>query len=116
MTPLTPPLPCDPASRPTPRVWRRTLLLLGVVGAVVLGIVVRGIGTAPSWFMQEGMSPMSMIWPVGAHPTAGEQEETDRDAAAKGKRDRQAKPKENKQGKDKRNKQGKGKREKQAKN
>src|SRR5215213_2829270 len=113
---MTPPPQYEPASRPTRRVWRRTLLLLGVVGAVVLGIAFRGIGTAPSWFMQEGMSPMSMIWPVGAHPTAGEQEETDREAATKGKRDKQAKPKENNHGTDKRNKQGKGKREKQAKN
>jgi acid phosphatase type 7 len=86
-----------------------------VVGAVVLGIAVRVIGTAPSWFILGDVSPMSMTWPVGAHPTAGEERETGRGAAAKGKGDKQAKPRGNKHGKDKRDKKAEGKRDKQGK-
>jgi hypothetical protein len=45
---MTPPPEANPATKSTHRVWLRTLIILGVVIAVVLGSALRGMGPCHS--------------------------------------------------------------------
>ena len=95
---MTPRTESKAATKSTPRAWLRTLLLLGVVGGVVLGIALQDMIGTPSGFNFEGMSKAGLMAPIRQHLTVGELEEPQL-AAAKGKNDKKAKSKDKDEGK-----------------
>src|SRR3954454_14160294 len=94
----------DPSTNSSRRAWVRTLLLVGVVGVVVLGIALGSMGAALVWFSPGGPSSAASMPPSGGHSSSAEQgvsalaaTKSKHDTHGKGKGHKKQKPKDDKQ-------------------